>query len=63
MKRSVHVAEQLRMEKAETEYEVGQLKMQIDRQQGRIRSLIEEQVQKADEEREEAERRWQEKIR
>ncbi len=44
VKRSVQVAEQLRMEKAEMDYEIGQLKIQVDRQQQRIRTLIEEQV-------------------
>ena len=46
VKNSVQVAEQLRMEKTEMEYEIGQLKMQIERQQARIRVLIEEQVVK-----------------
>lgn len=44
VKRSVQAAEQLRMEKTEVEYELAQVKLQVDRQQQRIRTLIEEQV-------------------
>lgn len=62
VKRSVQVAEQLRMEKSEMEYEISQMKMQVERQQGKIRSLIEEQVTKIDEERALMEKRSQDQI-
>ena len=62
VKNSVQVAEQLRMEKTEMEYEIGQLKLQIERQQARIRVLIEEQVVKIDEEREIIEHRSQNQV-
>ena len=53
----------MRMEKTELEYEIEQLKLQVDRQQTRIRGLIEEQVTKIDEEREIVEKRAQEQVR
>ena len=62
VKRSLQVAEQLRMEKSEVEYELDQMKLQIDRQQGRIRALIEEQVTKTEEERAMVEKRCHEQI-
>ena len=49
--KSLQVAEQMRSEKAETQFEVNQLSAQVDRQQQRIRNLIEEQVMKVEEER------------
>lgn len=39
----MEAAEQLRMERSELEFDVNQLRAQIDRQQGRIRTLMEEQ--------------------
>ena len=45
------VAEQIRQQKTEAEFEIGQLSSQVERQQVRIRSLIEEQVCKVEEER------------
>ena len=44
------VAEQIRQQKTEAEFEIGQLSSQVERQQVRIRSLIEEQVCKVEEE-------------
>ena len=51
VQKSVKVAEQIRQHKSEAEFEVGQLSSQVERQQVRIRSLIEEQVNKVEEER------------
>ena len=62
VKRSVQVGEQLRMEKTELEYEITQLNLQNERQQSRIRSLIEEQVDKINEERKSVEKRSQEHV-
>ncbi len=62
VKSSVQAAEQLKMEKTELEYESSQLKLQMDRQQVRIRVLFEEQMAKVDEERSAAERRGQEQL-
>ena len=45
------VSEQIRQQKTEAEFEIGQLSSQVERQQVRIRSLIEEQVCKVEEER------------
>ena len=44
VQRSVGVAEQMKQQKAEAELEAGQLAGQGERQQLRIRQLIEEQV-------------------
>ena len=44
VQRSVAVAEQIKQQKAEAELEAGQLAGQVERQQLRIRQLIEEQV-------------------
>lgn len=63
VQRSIQAAEQLRMEKSELEYEIEQLKLQVERQQTRIRTLIEEQVVKMDEEREIVEKRAQDQVR
>ena len=51
VQKSVKVAEQIRQHKSEAEFEVGQLSSHVERQQVRIRSLIEEQVNKVEEER------------
>ena len=51
VQKSVKVAEQIRQQKTEAEFEIGQLSSQVERQQVRIRSLIEEQVCKVEEER------------
>lgn len=51
VQKSVKVAEQIRQQKSEAEFEIGQLSSQVERQQVRIRSLIEEQVSKVEEER------------
>jgi len=63
VKRSVQAAEQLKMEKGEREYELSQAKVTVERQQGRIRALIDEAAAKGDEEREAAEKRGQEALR
>lgn len=63
VKRSVQAAEQARMEKHELEFEIEQLKMQIDRQQVRIRGLIEDQATKIEEERIIIDRRFQDQLR
>ena len=60
--RSVGVAEQLGAAKAEAEFEAAQLRSQVERQQGRIRGLIEEQCAKVEEERAGMERRWREQV-
>uniref|UniRef100_A0A0K2TDK5 Uncharacterized protein n=1 Tax=Lepeophtheirus salmonis TaxID=72036 RepID=A0A0K2TDK5_LEPSM len=62
VKRSVEVAEQVRLEKTDLEFEIGQLKLQIERQQARIRSLIEEQVIKSEEERNFAEKKYKNQL-
>ena len=49
VQKSVKVAEQIRQQKTEAEFEIGQLSSQVERQQVRIRSLIEEQVKKLEE--------------
>ncbi len=41
---SVQVAESIKLEKTELEFELGQLTGQVERLQARIRTLIEEQV-------------------
>ncbi len=41
---SVQVAESIKLEKTELEFELGQLTGQVERLQTRIRTLIEEQV-------------------
>ena len=51
VQKSVKVAEQIRQQKTEAEFEIGQLSSQVERQQVRIRSSIEEQVCKVEEER------------
>ena len=60
--KSVAVAEQLGAAKTEAEFEGTQLKAQVERQQGRIRGLIEEQCGKVEEERQAMERRWKEQV-
>lgn len=50
------------MEKTEMEYEHNQLKLQIDRQQNRIRNLIEEQISKVEEENAIVEKRYQAQL-
>lgn len=62
VKRSVGIAEQVRMEKAQLEMEVGQAKLQVERQQERIRGLIEEQVAKVEETRHLTEHRCHEDL-
>ena len=44
--KSVKVAEQIRQQKSEAEFEIEQLSSTVERQQVRIRSLIKEQVKK-----------------
>ena len=51
VQKSVKVAEQIRQQKTEAEFEIGQLSSQVERQQARIRTLIEDQVTKVEEER------------
>ena len=51
VQRSIKVAEQIKQQKTEAEFEVSQLTGQVERQQLRIRALIEEQVTKVEEER------------
>ena len=51
VQRSIKVAEQIKQQKTEAEFEVSQLSGQVERQQQRIRTLIEEQVTKVEEER------------
>ena len=51
VQRSIKVAEQIKQQKTEAEFEVSQLSSQVERQQQRIRALIEEQVTKVEEER------------
>ena len=51
VRRSVEVAEQLRLERTDLEYEIGQLKMQVDRMQVRIHAMVEEQGQAVEKER------------
>ena len=62
VQRSLKVAEQIRQQKSEAEFEVGQLSGQVERQQHKIRSLIEEQVSKVNEERTAIERRYKEVV-
>ncbi len=62
VKRSIQAAEQLKMEKSELEYELGQIKMQMERQQARIRGLMEDQVNKLEEERDVVERKANDKL-
>ena len=51
VQRSIKVAEQIKQQKTEAEFEISQLTGQVERQQQRIRALIEEQVSKVEEER------------
>ena len=51
VQRSIKVAEQIKQQKTEAEFEISQLSSQVERQQLRIRALIEEQVTKVEEER------------
>ena len=51
VRRSVDVAEQLRMERAEMEYEMGQIKMGSERMQMRIHAMVEEQADAIEKER------------
>ena len=51
VQRSIKVAEQIKQQKTEAEFEISQLSGQVERQQQRIRTLIEEQVTKVEEER------------
>ena len=57
VQRSIKVAEQIKQQKTEAEFEISQLSGQVERQQQRIRTLIEEQVSKVEEERGEQELR------
>ena len=51
VQRSIKVAEQIKQQKTEAEFEVSQLAGEVERLQQRIRTLIEEQVTKVEEER------------
>ena len=62
VQRSIKVAEQIKQHKSEAEFEVGQLRGQVERQQARIRSLIEEQVAKVEEEQANIERRFRDSL-
>ena len=62
VQRSIKVAEQIKQQKTEAEFEVSQLSSQVERQQLRIRTLIEEQVTKVEEERVSIERRYKDVI-
>ena len=62
VQRSIKVAETIRQQKTESELEVNQLTGQVERQQHKIRSLIEEQVNKVNEERAAIEKRYKEVI-
>ena len=62
VQRSIKVAEQIKQHKSEAEFEVGQLRGQVERQQVRIRGLIEEQVAKVEEERQTIERRFRDSL-
>ena len=62
VQRSIKVAEQIKQQKTEAEFEVGQLRGQVERQQVRIRGLIEEQVAKVEEERQNIERRFRDSL-
>ena len=62
VQRSIKVAEQIKQHKSEAEFEVGQLRGQVERQQVRIRGLIEEQVNKIEEERQNIERRFRDSL-
>ena len=62
VQRSIKVAEQIKQHKTEAEFEVGQLRGQVERQQVRIRGLIEEQVAKVEEERRNIERRFRDSL-
>lgn len=57
VRQSVHVAEQISMEKSQLEMELTQVKQQLDRQQERIKSMIEEHLDKIDEVRKVTEQR------
>ena len=57
MQRSIKVAEQIKQQKTEAEFEISQLSGQVERQQQRIRTLIEQQVSKVEVERGEQELR------
>ena len=62
VQRSIKVAEQIKQQKSEAEFEVGQLSGQVERQQARIRSLIEDQVNKVEEERTAIEKRYKDLL-
>ena len=56
------MGEELRIGKAELELQCGQLQGQVERQQARIRGLIEQQHNKVEEERRVAEGRWRTQL-
>jgi len=62
VRRSVEVAEQMRLERSEMEYEIGQLKLQIDRLQMRVHSLVEEQADMVEKERVQIEKHFHNQV-
>ena len=57
VRQSIHMAEQISLEKTQLDLELNQLKQQLDRQQERMKSVIEEQLDKIDEVRVQTEQR------
>lgn len=57
VRQSVHMAEQISMEKSQLEHELNQAKQQLDRQQDRIKDMIEEHLDKIEETRQKTELR------
>ena len=62
VRQSVHMAEQISMEKAQLEMELNQAKQQLERQQERMKAMLEEHFEKVDETRKIAEQRCQEEF-
>ena len=57
VRQSIHMAEQISLEKTQLELEMNQSKQQLDRQQERMKNLIEEQLDKVEEVRVQTEQR------
>ena len=62
VRQSVHMAEQMTLEKAQIEMELAQTKQQLERQQDRTKSMLEDHFAKVEETRKTAEQRCQEEL-
>lgn len=62
VRQSIHMAEQISLEKTQLELELNQVKQQLDRQQERVKAIIEEQLDKVEEVRLKTEQRCREEY-